>query len=349
MIKKTTSDKNKIQFLDLSESKRLKLHQASYKAKANKFINLIEKYDVEINSIIDEFGSNFLIEAISDCFGEFKGSENQLKIVKYLLDKSIDVNHKAKKGYTALDIALEYTEMAKIALLLVQAKNANFHKNAKIAHATIVAYSKAWREEDKKDRALLFEVIEILLQQNVSLKGCYELLKIIEEGVPELFVLLKKYGHTLASLKKMEDEVKIDTNINIDELHNKINKKNYDKTAKVIWQKLVPSRGQADTIQGELLRAIEKLRDEAQRNGNVNFHKNCHRLLLKFLKETLLDKTIFTKEELLTLKTDLKKISYKTMPYTEDDAYDNITKRLIDWYLANPKQIPNPKNEALYC
>jgi len=347
MIKKTTSDKNKIQFLDLSESKRLKLHQASYKAKANKFINLIEKYDVEINSIIDEFGSNFLIEAISDCSSEFKGSENQLEIVKYLLDKGIDVNHKAKRGYTALDIALGYTEMATISLLLVQAKNANFHKSAKIAHATIVAYSKAWKEEYKKDRALLFEVIEILLQQNVSLKGCYELLKIV--GYPELFVLLKKYGHTLASLKKMEDEVKIDTNINIDELHNKINNKNYDKTAKVIWQKLVPSRGQADTIQGELLRAIEKLRDEAQRNGNVNFHKNCHSLLLKFLKETLLDKTIFTKEELLTLKTDLKKISYKTMPYTEDDAYDNITKRLIDWYLANPKQIPNPKSDALYC
>jgi len=347
MIKKPTSTKNKIQFLELSESKRLKFYKALYDAKANKFISLIEKYDVEINSIIDEFGSNFLIEAISDCSSEFKGSENQLEIVKYLLDKGIDVNHKTKKGYTSLDIALEYTEMTNISLLLVQAKNANFHKSEKIAHATIVAYSKAWREEYKKERALLFEVIEVLLQQNVSLKGCYEFLKIL--GYPELFILLKKYGHTLASLKKMEDEVKIDTNINIDELHNKINKKNYDKTAKVIWQKLVPSRGQADTIQGELLRAIEKLRDEAQRNGNVNFHKNCHSLLLKFLKETLLDKTIFTKEELLTLKTDLKKISYKTMPYTEDDAYDNITKRMIDWYLANPKQIPNPKNDALYC
>jgi hypothetical protein len=29
-------------------------------------------------------------------------------------------------------------------------------------------------------------------------------------------------------------------------------------------------RGLADTVQGELLRAVEKLRDEAQRNGNVN-------------------------------------------------------------------------------
>jgi len=141
----------------------------------------------------------------------------------------------------------------------------------------------------------------------------------------------------------------IDTNIDIIKLHNTTNNKNYDKTAKVIWQKLVPSSGQASTVQGELLRAIEKLRDEAQRNGNGNFHKNCHGLLIKYLKKYLIDESIFGKEMALEIKKGLKEISYKTIPYTDDDIYDNINERIVDWYLKNPSQIPHIKNDTLYC
>ena len=37
------------------------------------------------------------------------------------------------------------------------------------------------------------------------------------------------------------------------------------------------------------------------------------------------------------------------MPYTEDDIYDDITNRIIDWYLENPKQLVHIKNNKLYC
>jgi len=116
-----------------------------------------------------------------------------------------------------------------------------------------------------------------------------------------------------------------------------------------MWQKLVPSSGQADTVQGELLRAIEKLRDEAHRNGNANFHKDCHGLLIKYLKKYLIDESIFGKEVALEIKKELKEISYKTMPYTDNDIYNNINKRIVDWYLQNPKQVKHLKNDKLYC
>ncbi len=38
-----------------------------------------------------------------------------------------------------------------------------------------------------------------------------------------------------------------------------------------VWQNLVPRQGQASTLQAELLRAIEKLRNEAMDNGNINW------------------------------------------------------------------------------
>ena len=37
----------------------------------------------------------------------------------------------------------------------------------------------------------------------------------------------------------------------------------YAEEAKQLWQTYVPKSGQADTVQGELIRAIEKLQDEA--------------------------------------------------------------------------------------
>lgn len=51
-------------------------------------------------------------------------------------------------------------------------------------------------------------------------------------------------------------------------------KPKYFKECKRIWKKLVPKQGQADTVQGELLREVEKLRHEAWNNGNINWDDN---------------------------------------------------------------------------
>jgi hypothetical protein len=60
----------------------------------------------------------------------------------------------------------------------------------------------------------------------------------------------------------------------------------YETEARRIWQTYVPPRGQAETVQGELLRAVEKLRDEARRNGNCNWDEG-HEILTRFVRETL--------------------------------------------------------------
>ena len=45
------------------------------------------------------------------------------------------------------------------------------------------------------------------------------------------------------------------------------------ETCKKLW-KTVPKTGQADTLCAELLREVEKLRCEAQDNGNMNWDDN---------------------------------------------------------------------------
>lgn len=144
-----------------------------------------------------------------------------------------------------------------------------------------------------------------------------------------------------------EEEKKIDSSLDIVYLHNSVNNKNYFETAKIIWQKLVPKSGQAKTVQGELLRAIEKLRDEAQRNGNINFNKNHHGILIEYLRKYLTSENNFNKESIKEINRDLDRLANKNNPYIDDDLYDRITNRIIDWYLQNPKQIAHAKNKKL--
>jgi hypothetical protein len=123
----------------------------------------------------------------------------------------------------------------------------------------------------------------------------------------------------------------------------------YLETGKFIWKTYVPKSGQAETVQGELLRAIERLADEAQRNGNVNFNKDCHGIFISFIRQYLNDEKLFDKATIKQINQDLDTISIEDQPYTDDDLYDRLRDRIIDWYLNNKTLIPNVKNPTLNC
>lgn len=76
----------------------------------------------------------------------------------------------------------------------------------------------------------------------------------------------------------------------------------YLENGKYIWKNFVPKSGQAEFVQGELLRAIEKLRDEAQRNGNGNFNEKCHGILVSYLREKLSDNELFDNKTIKMLR-----------------------------------------------
>ncbi len=63
--------------------------------------------------------------------------------------------------------------------------------------------------------------------------------------------------------------------------------------ASAIWMQFVPRSGQAETVQGELLRAVEKLRDGAIRNGNTNWDQGFE-ILLAYVGGHLLDPVVFS-------------------------------------------------------
>ncbi|MEU6787586.1 hypothetical protein ABZ912_51070 [Nonomuraea angiospora] len=112
----------------------------------------------------------------------------------------------------------------------------------------------------------------------------------------------------------------------------------YAADARRIWQTYVPLRGQADTIQGELLRAVEKLRDEAQRNGNVNWDEH-HERLLAYLREKLIASGLFDTATLADLSVDLGYLADFEHPLVDDAPFDRVTYRVVDWCRAHPEPV----------
>ena len=120
----------------------------------------------------------------------------------------------------------------------------------------------------------------------------------------------------------------------------------YPSEAQYLWDTYVPDRGQADTVQGELIRAIEKLRWEAQTNGNINWDTGFE-ILADYLQDTLCTSSVFDDPAKDELQRDISRIKDFDYPVVEDDIYDRVTDRIVEWYQENKTPIPKAYNPEL--
>ena len=114
-----------------------------------------------------------------------------------------------------------------------------------------------------------------------------------------------------------------------------------------IWQNLVPESGQAETVQGELLRANEKLRYEAHNNGNGNWD-NGFELLLDFLESTLCKSKTLFKDPNKHLRKDINILRNYDEPYLEDDLFDRIESEIFKFCRKNRPLIKHETNTNLH-
>jgi len=120
----------------------------------------------------------------------------------------------------------------------------------------------------------------------------------------------------------------------------------YGEDAKALWQTYVPKRGQADTVQGELIRAVEKLRDEAQRNSNINWGKN-HVLLAEYLRDTLTHSGLFDEVATAEIQRDVARLLNYKYPETSNEPYDRLTDHIVEWARAHPAAVPRQPDRRL--
>lgn len=100
-----------------------------------------------------------------------------------------------------------------------------------------------------------------------------------------------------------------------------------------LWNELVPPSGNANSLQGELLRCIGKLSDEFFRNGNINWdhNKDWYMDMISFLKTHLLDGSIAVDEK--ELKEAFKKLTHFNVVHYEkaESPHRLITETVVDW------------------
>lgn len=136
-----------------------------------------------------------------------------------------------------------------------------------------------------------------------------------------------------------------------------------------IWKNHVPEQGQADTLQGELLRQIEKLRYEAQDNGNVNWDEDFE-FFCTFLKYILCTAECIPQQMKKDVTAALAKIRKAgetaalffggkitmqelaithgcTLAYMDDDLYDVVCDAIGLFYIGNREPIPYHKRDDI--
>jgi hypothetical protein len=104
----------------------------------------------------------------------------------------------------------------------------------------------------------------------------------------------------------------------------------FKEAYRALFDELVPPRGEAPTLQGELVRVSHKLWDEAMRNGNGNFDHR-HRAMAEVL-DTVPDETFESprRAEILQAVRAVQKGSL------DDDAHRRVAHAVLEWCVAHP-------------
>lgn len=111
---------------------------------------------------------------------------------------------------------------------------------------------------------------------------------------------------------------------------------NWKKLHSALFDELVPPSGPASSRQGELIRCIGRLTDEAYRNGNINWGE-MHLEMVGYLKQHLLadggDKE---------LADALRKIGQHRSIDTSGDGspHYRVSEAVVAWCVARPKLLP---------
>ena len=141
----------------------------------------------------------------------------------------------------------------------------------------------------------------------------------------------------------------------------------HTKTCRKLWQEQVPEQGQADSVQAELLRQLERLRCEARRNGNINWDDN-YAWFCDFIAGTLLDSGLFDEKQMDTIRGAVAYLKEcgdyahrycegeisdaeanpMLFAYVDHDLYDYLADAIAIFAEQNPEPIPNEKKDFLY-
>jgi hypothetical protein len=119
-----------------------------------------------------------------------------------------------------------------------------------------------------------------------------------------------------------------------------VTKENWWEQFNELWNSLVPRRGPADTLQGEILRIIGKLSYEILDNGGENWDKDFQKMVW-----ALQDYFSIPNDKAPGLAKEAVSLAGKLGKKSKAEDLDRLTEIAVKWIVANSEPLPLVKAE----
>jgi ankyrin repeat protein len=287
----------------------------------------------------DEDGFTLAMNVVLD-------DETDPQLLQLLVERGADVNAVDEQRYTALHFAARDQRCELVKILL----EAGAHVDAveAMGNTPLCLCASSSRPD--------LEIVKLLLQHGADQR------KKNRDGDSPLS--MAKYGEDDELLAVLKQKPAADRKRTakpkaaVKTARKTVPKKKASKPAGDSWtrqyhklrKELVPARGPANTLQGELLRLAGRLSYEAFNNGNMNWSKEYERAW-KFLGKSLQDPEVFSRPEVAKIKLLVQTVvRHNDVVSSEIDGspQDELCHRVVQWCLAHPKKIPFKPKKTLY-
>ena len=298
------------------------------KGETSQVQRLVEQHQLDVNAFVDS-GSwmPLLMEALLS-YG-FASEDDRITLLKYLLEKGADPNIRCVRGYNSVHIAVQQERYIK-ALDLFLDYHADVNLGDEDGSSVIYWAIQGWllRKDKPTDRAAHLRILEkiLALGANLDQENRYGMSarKWLEGAAPDV-------RETIARWEQAKQPVRPSTTIQPVfpvNLH-------YPEIALKIWTELIPKTGTPNTVHGELLQAVEKLRDQAQHNANTK-NRRYQKKTARFIRDTLIASNLFDTAEVERIRSGTGRLMKASRPYTSDDIYDHLVDQVCVYYKQKP-------------
>ena len=329
------------------------------KGETSQVQRLVEQHHLDVNAFVDS-GSwmPLLMEALLS-YG-FASEDDRVTLLKYLLEKGADPNIRCVRGYNSVHIAVQQERYIK-ALDLFLDYHADVNLGDEDGSSVIYWAIQGWllRKDKPTDRAAGESSVDPSESADrVASAAADHVARAATDRAAHLRILEKilalgadldqqnRYGmsarkwlegaapdvrDTIARWEQAKQPVRPSTTIQPVfpvNLH-------YPEIALKIWTELIPKTGTPNTVHGELLQAVEKLRDQAQHNANTK-NRRYQKKTARFIRDTLIASNLFDAAEVERIRSGTGRLMKTSRPYTSDDVYDHLVDQVCVYYKQKP-------------
>jgi hypothetical protein len=291
----------------------------------------------------------------------FPTEDDRLPLLRYLLDKGANPNIYCRKGYNCLHVAVQQDKFIRALDLFL---NYNADVNVPDADGANIVY---WaiqgfllRKTAEADREQHLRVLEkiLLLGADLDQRNRYDMnaREWLEHAAPEVRDLVARREEGKPSVRPVTTvQPKFPSHLQ------------YPAIARKIWREseagpaapspnaatpntpspntpspkaapssgagpAAPSRVLSPSLAGQLLTAVETLREEAQQHGNGAYGKR-HKRMAIFVRDTLVKSGVFDKATIDRIRSSTAALMKASKPYLQDDVYDQLVDLICVFYI----------------